>query len=136
MENPRFERPLHDRGSLGLASAQARGTGPRDVRRIADGSPAIGSMTDPQAIYHRISPPTSWSNVSFSELSKPPYKAAVTFQRVIYTPGTRHERSRQTFVAQVDFVFRDHVPNEFVRVNPLGLEIRYFRVDQAFEEPR
>jgi type IV secretion system protein VirB5 len=75
-------------------------------------------------------------NVSLSELSKPPYKAAVTFQRVIYTPGTRHERSRQTLVAQVDFVFRDHVPNEFVRVNPLGLEIRYFRVDQAFEEPR
>ena len=75
-------------------------------------------------------------NVSLSELSKPPYKAAVTFQRVIYTPGTRHERNRQTLVAQVDFVFRDHVPNEFVRVNPLGLEIRYFRVDQAFEEPR
>ena len=75
-------------------------------------------------------------NVSLSELSKPPYKAAVTFQRVIYTPGTRHERNRQTLVAQVDFVFREHVPNEFVRVNPLGLEIRYFRVDQAFEEPR
>jgi hypothetical protein len=26
------------------------------------------------------------------------------------------------------------VPNEFVRVNPLGLQITYFRVDQAFEE--
>ena len=75
-------------------------------------------------------------NVSFSELSKSPYKAAITFQRVIYTPGTRHERNRQTLVAQVDFVFREHVPNEFVRVNPLGLEIRYFRVDQAFEESR
>lgn len=75
-------------------------------------------------------------NVSLSELAKPPYKASVAFQRVVYTPGTRHERSRQTFVAQIDFVFRDHVPNEFVRVNPLGMEIRYFRVDQAFEEPR
>lgn len=75
-------------------------------------------------------------NVSFSELSTSPYKAAITFQRVIYTPGTRHERNRQTLVAQVDFVFREHVPNEFVRVNPLGLEIRYFRVDQAFEESR
>ncbi|HEY3382597.1 MAG TPA: VirB8/TrbF family protein [Vicinamibacterales bacterium] len=75
-------------------------------------------------------------NVSLSELAKPPYKASVAFQRVVYTPGTRHERSRQTFVAQIDFIFRDHVPNEFVRVNPLGMEIRYFRVDQAFEEPR
>ena len=27
-------------------------------------------------------------------------------------------------------------PNEFVRVNPLGLQIAYFRVDQAFEEGR
>jgi len=46
------------------------------------------------------------------------------------------ERTHQTYVAQVDFVMRDHVPNEFVRVNPLGLQITYFRVDQAFEETR
>jgi hypothetical protein len=32
-------------------------------------------------------------------------------------------------------VLRDAVPNAFVRVNPLGLQISYFRVDQAFEEP-
>ena len=73
-------------------------------------------------------------NVSLSELAKPPYKAAVAFQKVLYTPGTRVERTRQTYIAQVDFVMRDHVPNEFVRVNPLGLQITYFRVDQAFEE--
>ena len=75
-------------------------------------------------------------NVSLSELTKPPYKAAVTFQKVFYTPGTRAERARETYVSQVDFVIRGHVPNEFVRVNPLGLQITYFRVDQAFEEPR
>ncbi len=73
-------------------------------------------------------------NVSLSELTKPPYKASVTFQKVFYTPGTRVERERQTHVAQIDFLMRDHVPNEFVRVNPLGLQIAYFRVDQAFEE--
>ena len=75
-------------------------------------------------------------NVTLSELTKPPYKAAVTFQKVLYTPGTRTERTRQTYVGQVDFVMRNHVPNEFVRVNPLGLQITYFRIDQAFEEPR
>lgn len=75
-------------------------------------------------------------NVSLTELSTPPYKASVTFQKVFYTPGTRYERARQTHVAQVDFVIRGHVPNEFVRVNPLGLQVSYFRVDQAFEEPR
>ena len=58
----------------------------------------------------------------------------MSFQKVLYTPGTRHERNRQTHIAQIDFVLRDRVPNEFVRVNPLGLQITYFRVDQAFEE--
>jgi type IV secretory pathway TrbF-like protein len=75
-------------------------------------------------------------NVSLTELAEPPYKASVSFQKVLYTPGTRHERTRQTLIAQVDFVLREHVPNEFVRVNPLGLQITYFRVDQAFEEQK
>ena len=75
-------------------------------------------------------------NVSLTELAKPPYKASVAFQRVFYSPGTRSERAHETYIAQVDFVMRDRVPNEFVRVNPLGLQITYFRVDQAFEEPR
>jgi type IV secretory pathway TrbF-like protein len=74
-------------------------------------------------------------NVSLTELTSAPFKAAVTFHKVYYTPGTRHERARETYVAQIDFVMRDHVPNEFIRVNPLGLQIAYFRVDQAFEEP-
>ena len=75
-------------------------------------------------------------NVSLSELAKQPYKASVAFQKVFYTPGTRAERERETYMAQIDFVMREHVPNEFVRVNPLGLHITYFRVDQAFEESR
>src|SRR5690349_10991075 len=75
-------------------------------------------------------------NVSLTELTKAPYKASVTFRKVFYTPGTRAERAQETYVAQIDFSMRDHVPNEFVRVNPLGLQISYFRVDQAFEEHR
>jgi len=31
---------------------------------------------------------------------------------------------------------RDAVPNSFIRVNPLGLQITYFRVDEAFEDTR
>jgi hypothetical protein len=73
-------------------------------------------------------------NVSLTELTASPYKASVSFQKLLYAPGTRQERARQTYVAQIDFVLRDHVPNEFVRVNPLGLQVTYFRVDQAFEE--
>jgi type IV secretion system protein VirB5 len=75
-------------------------------------------------------------NVSLSELTTPPYKATVAFRKVFYTTGTRMERAQETHVAQIDFVMRPHVPNEFVRVNPLGLQIAYFRVDQAFDEGR
>jgi type IV secretion system protein VirB5 len=75
-------------------------------------------------------------NVSLSELTKPPFKASVNFQKVFYTPGVRTERGRETHVAQIDFSLQDHVPNAFVRVNPLGLQVGYFRVDQAFEEAR
>jgi type IV secretory pathway TrbF-like protein len=75
-------------------------------------------------------------NVSFTELTNPPYKASVTFRKVFYTPGTRAERTQESYIAQIDFVMRSRVPNAFVRVNPLGLQITYFRVDQAFEERR
>ena len=75
-------------------------------------------------------------NVSLSELATPPYKAVVAFQKIFYSPGTRHERSRETHVAQVNFTLRDRVPNALIPVNPLGLQIGYFRVDQAFEEAR
>src|SRR5262249_637236 len=62
----------------------------------------------------------SVQNVTLSELTKTPFKAAVAFQKVFYTPGLRSERTRETYVAQIDFSMHDRVPNEFVRVNPLG----------------
>ena len=78
----------------------------------------------------------SVQNVSFSELATPPFKASINFQTVNYSPGTRQERERRTYVAQVNFTLRDSVPNAFVRVNPLGLQIVYFRTDVAFQESR
>lgn len=72
-------------------------------------------------------------NVTFAELATPPYKAAVDFEMRYFAPGTRQERRRETYVLQLDFVLRDAVPNAFIRVNPLGLQITYFRVDQAFQ---
>lgn len=72
-------------------------------------------------------------NVTFAELGTSPYKAAVDFDMRYFAPATRQERRRETYVLQVDFVMRDSVPNTFIRVNPLGLQITYFRVDQAFQ---
>ena len=72
-------------------------------------------------------------NVTLDELQEAPYKATVDFEKVYYAPGGREERKRETFVAQFTFVLRDQIPNAMILVNPLGLTITYFRVDQAFQ---
>jgi type IV secretory pathway TrbF-like protein len=72
-------------------------------------------------------------NVTLDELKTSPFRATVAFDKVYYAPGSRQEHKRETFVAQVIFVIRDQIPNAMVLVNPLGLTITYFRVDQAFQ---
>jgi type IV secretion system protein VirB5 len=72
-------------------------------------------------------------NVTLDDLKTSPYKASVEFEQVFYGLGDRQERKRETFVAQLTFVIRDQIPNAMVLVNPLGLTITYFRVDQAFQ---
>jgi type IV secretory pathway TrbF-like protein len=73
-------------------------------------------------------------NVTLTELTTPPYRAAIDFEKSYYSQGTRQERRHETFVAQVQFSLRDAVPNAFIRVNPLGVQITNFRVDQAFDQ--
>ena len=76
----------------------------------------------------------SVKNVTLTELTAPPYRAAIDFEKSYYSQGTRQERKHETYVAQVQFTLRDAVPNAFIRVNPLGMQITNFRVDQAFDQ--
>ena len=76
----------------------------------------------------------SVKNVTLTQLTASPYRAAIDFDKNYYSQGTRQERKHETFVAQVEFTLRDAVPNAFIRVNPLGLQITNFRVDQAFDQ--
>ena len=76
----------------------------------------------------------SVKNVTLTELTAPPYRAAIDFEKSYYSQGTRQERKHETYVAQVQFNLRDAVPNAFIRVNPLGMQITNFRVDQAFDQ--
>jgi type IV secretory pathway component VirB8 len=57
----------------------------------------------------------------------------VDFEKVTYGAGTRLERARERFVAQLTFVLREQIPNALVPVNPLGVTVTYVRVDQAFQ---
>ncbi|MGH9552038.1 MAG: VirB8/TrbF family protein, partial [Terriglobales bacterium] len=76
----------------------------------------------------------SVKNVTLTELTAPPYRAAIDFEKSYYSQGTRQERKHETYIAQVQFNLRDAVPNAFIRVNPLGMQITNFRVDQAFDQ--
>lgn len=71
-------------------------------------------------------------NVTVEDVRQPPYKATVDFDKVYYSGADRAESRREKFVASFVFVVREHVPNAWIPVNPLGLVITYFREDQAF----
>lgn len=72
-------------------------------------------------------------NVTLDDLKAAPYKAVVEFDKVFIGYGNRQPRRRDTDVAQITFVLRSQIPNAVIPVNPLGLTITYFRVDQAFK---
>jgi type IV secretory pathway TrbF-like protein len=72
-------------------------------------------------------------NVTLDDLKAAPYKAVVEFDKVFVGYGNRQPRRRDTDVAQITFVLRSQIPNAVIPVNPLGLTITYFRVDQAFK---
>jgi type IV secretory pathway TrbF-like protein len=72
-------------------------------------------------------------NVTLDDLKAAPYKGVVEFDKVYSSLGSHQERARSTFVAQITFALRNQVPAVVIPVNPLGITITYFRVDQAFK---
>ena len=71
-------------------------------------------------------------NVILDDLNLSPYSARIEFERVYTNPQDLHEIKREQLTASVTYVFRDNVKNTELAVNPLGLTIVRFRVDQAF----
>jgi len=71
--------------------------------------------------------------VALEDMQSPPYKARVDFYMVYYSPADHSELKRDLYTANFVFVFKSHVRNELIPINPLGLAITYFREDQAFK---
>jgi type IV secretory pathway TrbF-like protein len=65
-------------------------------------------------------------------MEKVPYRATVDFFETEYSPADHSVTKRTLYTASFVFTFRDHVPNEDILTNPLGLAITYFREDEAF----
>jgi type IV secretory pathway TrbF-like protein len=71
-------------------------------------------------------------NVILDDLRMSPYSARIEFERVFTNPQDMHEIRREQLTASVTYVFRQSVKNDELSINPLGLTIVRFRVDQAF----
>ncbi len=54
------------------------------------------------------------------------------FYRVEYNPADHSVLKKTLCTASFLYLFRRHVPNDLIPVNPLGLTITYFREDEAF----
>jgi type IV secretory pathway component VirB8 len=72
--------------------------------------------------------------VVIEPMEKAPYKATVDFFEIEYSPVDHSVNKRKLYTASFLFTFRDHVPNEEILTNPLGLAITYFREDEAFSK--
>jgi type IV secretory pathway component VirB8 len=72
--------------------------------------------------------------VVIEPMEKVPYKATVDFFEIEYSPADHSVTKRKLYTASFLFTFRDHVPNEDILTNPLGLAITYFREDEAFSK--
>src|SRR6202161_1746419 len=71
--------------------------------------------------------------IALDEMQNPPFRARVDFYMVYYSPADHSELKRDLYTANLIFVFRSHVPNELIPINPLGMTVTYFREDQAFK---
>jgi len=72
-------------------------------------------------------------SVSLEDLRTQPFRATAEYEKIYYSPSDRTETRRERYIGNFVFTIRDHVPNSFIPVNPLGLTITYFREDQAFQ---
>lgn len=71
-------------------------------------------------------------SVSLEDLRTQPFKANVEYEKIYYSLADRQELKRERYIGNFVFTVREHVPNAYIPINPLGLTITYFREDQAF----
>jgi type IV secretory pathway TrbF-like protein len=71
-------------------------------------------------------------SIVLDDLRQSPYSARIEFEKVYTNPADHTELKRERWTASVTYVFRESVKNNELAVNPLGLTIVRFRVDQAF----
>jgi type IV secretory pathway TrbF-like protein len=72
-------------------------------------------------------------SVILDDLRQSPYSARIEFEKVYTNANDHSEIKTERWTASVTYVFADHVDNNALAFNPLGLTIVRYRADQAFD---
>jgi type IV secretion system protein VirB5 len=72
-------------------------------------------------------------SVILDDLRVSPYSARIEFEKVYTNPNDHSQVRTERWTAGVTYVFAEHVANNALAFNPLGLTIVRFRADQAFD---
>jgi type IV secretory pathway TrbF-like protein len=72
-------------------------------------------------------------SVILDDLRQSPYSARIEFEKVYTNANDHSEIKTERWTASVTYVFADHVENNALAFNPLGLTIVRYRADQAFD---
>lgn len=72
------------------------------------------------------------THIILGDLATAPYSAQIEFLMIYKDASSGSEQRRERWTASVNYVFRDTVPNNMIGINPLGMTIIHYRVDQAF----
>jgi type IV secretion system protein VirB5 len=72
-------------------------------------------------------------SVILDDLRVSPYSARIEFEKVYTNPNDHSQVRTERWTASVTYVFAEHVANNALAFNPLGLTIVRFRADQAFD---
>jgi type IV secretory pathway TrbF-like protein len=72
-------------------------------------------------------------SVVLDDLRQSPYSARIEFEKVYTSTNDHTELKTERWTASVTYVFADHVENNALAFNPLGLIIVRYRADQAFD---
>ena len=72
-------------------------------------------------------------SVVLDDLRQSPYSARIEFEKVYTNPNDHSQVRTERWTASVTYVFAEHVANNALAFNPLGLTIVRFRADQAFD---
>jgi type IV secretion system protein VirB5 len=75
----------------------------------------------------------SIKSVILDDLRVSPYSARIEFEKVYTNPNDHSQVRTERWTASVTYVFAEHVANNALAFNPLGLTIVRFRADQAFD---